>query len=59
VRFCWELFPGALGIRYRAMRLPVWPIVEAPKGSGAVEGLLSREGAHFLRWDMHVGNEGL
>jgi hypothetical protein len=29
------------------------------KGSGAAEGLLSREGAHFLGWDMHVGNEGL
>jgi hypothetical protein len=29
------------------------------KGSGAVEGLLRREGAHFLGWDRHVGNEGL
>jgi hypothetical protein len=29
------------------------------KGSGAVEGLLSREGAHFLGWDRHVGNEKL
>jgi hypothetical protein len=27
------------------------------KGSGAVEGLLSREGAHFMEWYMHVGNE--
>jgi hypothetical protein len=29
------------------------------KGSGAAEGLLSREGAHFLGWDKHVGNERL
>jgi hypothetical protein len=29
------------------------------KGSGANEGLLSIEGAHFLGWDMHVENEGL
>jgi len=27
------------------------------KGSGAVEGLLRREGAHFMGWDMNVGNE--
>jgi hypothetical protein len=44
---------------YRALRLPVRPIVEAQKGSGVVKGLLSREGAHFLGWDKHVGNEGL
>jgi hypothetical protein len=44
---------------YKALRLPVQPIVEARKGSGAVEGLLSREGEHFLGWDKHVGNEGL
>jgi len=30
------------------MRLPVRPVVEAQKGSGVAEGLLSREGAHFL-----------
>jgi len=29
------------------------------KGSGAAEGLLSREGAHFLGWDKNVGNERL
>jgi hypothetical protein len=29
------------------------------KGSGAAEGLLSREGEHFLGWDMNVGNERL
>jgi hypothetical protein len=44
---------------YRALRLPVWPIDEARKGSGVAEGLLRREGEHFLGWDMHVGNEGL
>jgi hypothetical protein len=44
---------------YRALRLPVQPIVETWKGSGVVEGLLSREGVHFLGWDMHVGNDGL
>jgi hypothetical protein len=41
------------------LRLPVWPVVEARKGSGVVEGLLSREGAHFLGWDIHVGNEAM
>jgi hypothetical protein len=29
------------------------------KGSGVAEGLLRREGAHFLGWDNHVGNERL
>jgi len=29
------------------------------KGSGAVEGLLSREGAHFMGWENNVGNERL
>jgi hypothetical protein len=29
------------------------------KGSGEAEGLSSREGAHSLGWDRHVGNEGL
>jgi hypothetical protein len=28
-------------------------------GSGAVEGLLRREGAHSLGWDKHVGNASL
>jgi hypothetical protein len=42
-----------------ALRLLVWPVAEARKESGATEGLLSREGAHFLGWDKHVGNEGL
>jgi hypothetical protein len=41
------------------MRLLVRPVVEARKGSGVAEGLLSGEGEHFLGWDMHVGNEGM
>jgi hypothetical protein len=52
-------FLKVLNYSYRALRLPVWPVVEAQKGSGAAEGLLRREGAHFLGWDRHVGNEGL
>jgi hypothetical protein len=52
-------FPKVPNYSYRALRLLVQPVVEALKGSGAVEGLLSREGAHFLGWDRHVGNEGL
>jgi hypothetical protein len=52
-------FLKVLNYSYRALRLPVRPVVEARKGSGAAEGLLSREGAHFLGWDRHVGNEGL
>jgi hypothetical protein len=52
-------FLKVLNYNYRAQRLPVRPIAEAQKGSGAAKGLLSREGAHFLGWDRHVGNEGL
>jgi hypothetical protein len=50
-------FLKVLNYSYRALRLPVRPVAEAQKGSGAVEGLLRREGAHFLGWDRHVGNE--
>jgi hypothetical protein len=48
-----------LNYNYRVLRLLVWPVVEARKGSGAAKGLLKREGAHFLGWDRHVGNERL
>jgi hypothetical protein len=41
-------FLKVLNCSYNALRLSFWPIVEAQKGSGATEGLLSREGAHFL-----------
>jgi hypothetical protein len=34
-------------------------LLKPHKGSGVVEGLLSKEGAHFLGWDRNVGNEGL
>jgi hypothetical protein len=44
---------------YNALRLPVCLLLKPWKGSGATEGLLSREGAHFLGWDRHVGNERL
>jgi hypothetical protein len=52
-------FLEVLNYSYRALRLLVPHVVEAQKGSGAAEGLLRREGAHFLGWDKHVGNEGL
>ena len=52
-------FLKVLTYNYRALRLPVHPVAEAQKGSGAAEGLLSREGAHFLGWDRHVGSERL
>jgi hypothetical protein len=52
-------FLKVLNCSYSAIRLPVRPIVEARKGSGAAEGLLRREGAHLLGWARHVGNEGL
>jgi len=42
---------------YRALRLPVWYVVEALEGKWEVEGLLRKEGAHFLGWDRNVGNE--
>jgi hypothetical protein len=44
---------------YRDLILLVQHVVEAWKGSEAAELFLSREGAHFLGWDRHVGNDGL
>jgi hypothetical protein len=41
-------FLKVLNCNYSAMRLPIRHVAEAPKGSGTTEGLLSREGAHFL-----------
>ena len=41
-------FLRMLNYSYKARRLSIRLVVEARKGSGAVEGLLSREGAHFL-----------
>ena len=41
-------FPKVLNCSYNALRLPIWLVAEARKGSGAAEGLLRREGAHFL-----------
>jgi hypothetical protein len=41
-------FLNVINYIYNALRLPVRPIVEAWKGSRAVEGLLRREGEHFL-----------
>jgi hypothetical protein len=52
-------FWKVLNYNYSALRLPVHHVVESQKGSGVVVGLLGREGAHFLGWDRHVGNEGL
>ena len=52
-------FLKVINYSYSSLRFPVRPIVEAWKGSGEVEGLLSREGAHFLGRERHVGNEGL
>jgi hypothetical protein len=34
-------------------------LLKPRKGSGESKGLLSREGEHFLGWDMHVENERL
>ena len=51
-------FLKVLNCSYSALRLLVLPIAEAQKGSGAIEGLLSREGEHFLggtaMWGMRV-----
>jgi hypothetical protein len=52
-------FLKVLKCSYKALRLPIQLVVEAQKGSGATEGLLSKEGAHLLGWDMNLGNEGL
>jgi hypothetical protein len=48
-----------LNYSYKALRLPLCTVVEAHKRSGEAKGLLRREGAHFLGWDRHVGNEEL
>jgi len=34
-------------------------LLKPRKGSGEAKGMLRREGAHFLGWDRHVGNERL
>jgi hypothetical protein len=52
-------FLKVLNYNYRALRLPIRPVVEVQKGSGVVEGLLIREGKNFLGWDKNVGNEEL
>jgi hypothetical protein len=41
-------FLKVLNCIYSALRLLVRLVAEAQKGSGVVEGLLRREGAHFL-----------
>jgi hypothetical protein len=37
-----ELFPGALGNSYGALRLPVWPVVEAPEGKWGSRGTVEQ-----------------
>jgi hypothetical protein len=44
---------------YSALRIPVQPVVEALEGKWTADGLLREKVAHFLGWDMHVGNERL
>jgi hypothetical protein len=41
-------FLKVINYNYSALKLPVQPVAEAQKGSGAAKGLLRREGAHFL-----------
>jgi hypothetical protein len=46
-----------MSISHRDHRLPVRPVADKPeKGSGETEGLLSKEGSHFLGCDRCVGN---
>jgi hypothetical protein len=52
-------FLKMLNCSYMALRLPIHPVVEAHKESGAAKGMLRREGAHFLGWYRHVRNERL
>jgi hypothetical protein len=52
-------FLKVMNYSHSALTLPIQPVVEARKGSGAAEGLLTREEAHFLGWEGNVGNEGL
>jgi hypothetical protein len=37
-----DLFPGALGNNYRALRLPVRPVVEAPEGKWGSRGTVEQ-----------------
>jgi hypothetical protein len=41
-------FLKVLNYNRSALRLPVWPIAKAQKGSGETEGILRREESHFL-----------
>jgi hypothetical protein len=49
-------FLKVLNYNYSTLRLPVHPVAKAQKGSEEAEGLLRREGAHFLggigKWGM-------
>jgi hypothetical protein len=54
-----ELFFSVMGNNYINLTVSVRPIAEALEGKWGFEGLLRREGEHFLGWDMHVGNERL
>jgi len=49
-------FQKVSNYNYRALRIPLWPISQAWKGSGIAEGLLSREGENFLGWNINMGN---
>ena len=54
------MFPGALRISRRISRLYVQNVVgNLGKGSGESEGILRREGEHFIGYHRCVGNEGL
>jgi hypothetical protein len=42
MRNCWELFSGALDNSYRALRLLVQPLVEAPEGKWGSRGTIDQ-----------------
>jgi len=61
VRGCWGSdFPKGISTTSIVLSEFLSSLLLKPwKGSGAAQGLLSREGENFLGWDRHVGNETL
>ena len=58
-RIVGNLFPKVLKCIYRALRLPVQPVVEALEGKWSSRGTIEQRRGTLPGWYKHVGNEGL
>jgi hypothetical protein len=52
-------FLKVLNYNYRALRLPVRPVVEAQKGKWGSRRTVEQRRGTLPGWERHVGNEGL